>query len=101
MRFSPAHLTSKEIPLLEGASFAGQGTLTDEALFHFSGSVDGHFSLVDLYHSGLSRRYSSTLIRQVWCGVPFTILKISGLYFLKDVTINKSGNTLCGIGTVS
>jgi len=29
MRFNSAHLTSKQIPLLEGASFAGRGTLTD------------------------------------------------------------------------
>jgi len=55
--------------------------LNDEALFHFNGSVDRDFSVVVLYHSGLSRRYLSTVIRQVWCGVPFTTLKISGLYF--------------------
>ena len=83
-------------------NFLSHVILNDEALFHFNGSVDRDFLVVVLYYYGLSRRYLSTMIRQVRCGVPFTALKRFQDYtFFQDVTINRSGNALRGIGTIS
>jgi hypothetical protein len=126
-RFNSAHLTSKNIPLLEGASFAGRGLYdrcvkvcewlqhqTSETkfsvIFNFewwsfisfqwcSGRRFFSSGLIPLqiehkiFYQQWSDRYGVVCHSQHW--------RFQDYSFFQDVTINTSGNALCGIGTIS